>query len=538
MGSGGVVAGGHPSVAAAGQAVLAMGGNAVDAVVGAMLMAFQAEPVLASPGGGGFMVLEVEGQARALDFFSTAPGLGAGDGPWQPAPGAFWAMDVNFGPTTQTFHVGPGSMAIPGALLGLCEAQRRYGRLGLAEVMAPAIRGCEDGTPLTSMNATLLRLLEPIVRSTPAFERLMTRPDGSLLCEGDTFRNQDLGALFKAVAAAGSARIMYEGPEADALLAAARAVGAGWTAQDLASYQVLAHDPVRLMVGGAQVLLTPPPSSGGMLVAYSLALLEGWAVTPAPGSAEDVLLLRAVMAETARARAEILGAQTPNRDHMARLLDPGHVARGRARVLALLQRGAGDLRAPLAPDNGVGSTTHVSAIDADGNGCATTISSGECSGFVWPGRGVLMNNFLGEEDLNPCGFHKFPPGARMGSTMTPALLSLPDGGKVALGTGGSNRIRAAMTHVVRNLLTHRMDLSHAIQTDRTHYESGTLYVEATHSAPAIDALEAQGMETKRFHEQVMFFGGVHTAMRTGDGRLVGLGDPRRNGAAQVWPPSP
>jgi gamma-glutamyltranspeptidase / glutathione hydrolase len=536
MARGGVIAGGHPSVAEAGRAALALGGNAVDAVVGAMLMAFQAEPVLASPGGGGFMVLEVGGQARALDFFSTAPGLGASASPWQPPPGAFWAMDVNFGPTTQTFHVGPGSMAIPGALLGMCEAQRRYGRLPLADVMAPAIRGCYDGTTLTSMNATLLRLLEPIVRSNPAFERLMTHPDGRLLGLGDLYRNPDLGGLFAQVAAAGSARIMYEGPEADALLLAARSEGAGWTAQDLASYQVLEHDPVRVEVGGAQVLLTPPPSSGGMLVAYSLALLEGWPSTPAPGSVEDVLLLRAVMAEVARARADILGAQTPNRDHMRHLLARDHVQGGRARVQALLRLGAGDLKSPPVVDNKVGSTTHVSAIDADGNGCATTISSGECSGFVWPGRGVFMNNFLGEEDLNPCGFHKFLPGARMGSTMTPALVALPDGGKVALGTGGSNRIRAAVMHVIRNLLTHHMTPSAAVQTDRTHYEAGTLYVEATHSAPALAALEAQGMVTKRFDSQVMFFGGVHTAMRSGDGALLGLGDPRRDGASLTWTP--
>ncbi len=538
MGKGGVVAGGHPSVAAAGQAVLERGGNAVDAAVGAMLTAFQAEPVLAGPGGGGFMVLEVDGHAKALDFFSTAPGLGEGDSPWQPPPGAFWAMDVNFGPTTQTFHVGPGSMAIPGALLGVCEAQRRYGRLSLSEVMQPAIVACHAGTPLTSMNAILLRLLEPIIRSTPEFERQMTRLDGSLLNEGELYKNPNLGHLFEQVAAAGTAQIMYDGPLAQELLAAARACGAGWTAQDLSTYKVLEHDPVRVQVGGAEVFLTPPPSSGGMLVAYSLSLVEGWPETPAPGSREDILLLRAVMAEAARARAEILGAETPARRHMERLLDGAYIEQGRARVKKLLTLGAGDLRNPPQTDNQVGSTTHVSAIDADGNACSTTISSGECSGFVWPGRGVFMNNFLGEEDLNPCGFHRFAPGARMGSTMTPSLIRFANGGKVALGTGGSNRIRAAIFHMVRNLLTHNMSPAQAVHTDRTHYEAGTLYAEATHSAPTLSALEAEGMLTKRFDQQVMFFGGVHTVMRSPDLALAGLGDPRRNGACAVVDETP
>ncbi|PIV98038.1 MAG: hypothetical protein COW42_16980, partial [Deltaproteobacteria bacterium CG17_big_fil_post_rev_8_21_14_2_50_63_7] len=123
----GAVSAGHPEVAEVGAEILGRGGNAVDAAIAAFFTAFHAEPMLSSVGGGGFLVARVDGELSSYDFFAAAPGLGASEGPYKPGPGAFWGLEVDFGAATQTFHVGPGSIAVPGALAGLCTAHRDYG---------------------------------------------------------------------------------------------------------------------------------------------------------------------------------------------------------------------------------------------------------------------------------------------------------------------------------------------------------------------------------------------------------------------------
>lgn len=534
----GVVAAGHPEVAEAGAELLARGGNAVDAAVGAFFAAFHAEPMLSSPAGAGFLVAQIDGEAAAWDFFAAAPGLGASrERPWQPADErAFYAVEVDFGSARQSFHIGAGSVAVPGALAGLCCAQREAGRLPLATLLEPAIRISEGGATLSRMGHGVLRLLEPIVRATPEQARLLTRPDGSLLCAGDTFANPELAAFFRELAQVGSEALLYRGRFADAMLELIAAHGGGLDRADLEAYRVVRRAPltVPLCDGEHSLVLTPPPSSGGMLVAYGLALLESQRPLPVPGSTAEVLLLRAVMAETLRARAELIGAATPSDAHMARLLDGASLEAGRARVRALLELGASALPelAPVA-DNAVGNTTHVSAIDGDGNACAITLSNGECSGLVVPGYGVTLNNFLGEEDLNPCGWHRFAPGARLGSTMTPAILRSRDGAIAALGSGGSNRIRTALLQVIARLTAQGQSLAEAVGADRMHYEHGLLYAEATGLLrEPLDVLQRQGLRTSRFDVQTMFFGGVHVARQRADGSHEGIGDARRCGASR------
>lgn len=531
-GRGGVVASGHPAVSAAGIEILARGGNAVDAAVGAFFTSFHAEPLLGSPAGAGFLVARVDGQPAAWDFFANAPGLGRGEAPYTPGPGAFFCTEVDFGSATQEFHVGPGSVAVPGALAGLCVAQREAGRLSLSEVLGPARRACAEGTATLGMGAFAVQLLAPIVRSDPPFERYFQGPSGALLVEGEPFHNPDLGRFYDALATAGSEAVLYDGALTGPLVAEVQGRGGGLTREDLRAYRVRREDPVQVALGdGTRLLLCPPASSGGMLLAYGAALLDGLPA-PALGSCEDVLLLRAVMAETLHARAEVLGGDTPRPAHADRLLAPATLAAGRARVRTLLDRGPGPL--PPEPSEPLGSTTHVSVIDRDGNACAVTVSNGECSGLVLPGHGVFLNNFLGEADLNPHGFHRWPPGTRLGSSMTPLLALRPDGTVLAVGSGGSNRIRSALLQVVRNLAVHGLPAEDAVCADRLHYEDHRLYAEAADRyAESTAALEAEGLDLARFHGHNMFFGGAHLALRRPDGTVTGVGDPRRSGAAAV-----
>ncbi len=534
-GGGGVVTSGHPAVSAAGVEVLRAGGNAVDAAVGAFFTSFHAEPLLSSAAGGGFAVAVVDGEPAAWDFFATAPGLGGDPRPYQPPPGAFYAAEVDFGSARQTFHVGPGSVAVPGALAGLCTAQREAGRLSLPAVLEPARRACETGTPTRWMGAFAARLLAPIVRSTPEFERFFMGPHGGLVEADDLYRNADLGRFYDALVAVGSEGLWHDGPLTDLLVAEVAGRGGGLTRADLTTYAVKRRMPVTLRRDdGTMLLLAPPTSSGGMLLAYGTALLDGQP-TPPQGSAREVLLLRAVMAETLHARAEVIGEQTPSVQHAERLLDPGTIASGRRRLASLLDRGVGAL--PPEPSSRLGSTTHVSAIDRHGNACSITVSAGECSGLVLPGHGVFLNNFLGEQDINPGGFHRLAPGARMASSMTPMVLRHPDGRLTALGSGGSNRIRTALLQVVRNLVVHRLTPEESVAADRLHYEDGTLYAEiAGRYAEAVPALARDGLSVSPFPQPSMYFGGAHLASRAPDGRVHGMGDPRRAGAAAVEEP--
>ncbi len=252
---------------------------------------------------------------------------------------------------------------------------------------------------------------------------------------------------------------------------------------------------------GRTVLTNPPPSAGGILIARALALLDGRAAAP------DAAALVEVMAATQRER-------TP--EFLEGLDDPAFVAR-------FLGRGA--------PAGALGSTTHIAALDADGWACSVTCSAGSASGVIVPGTGVHLNNMLGEQDLNPLGFHRHPPGRRMPSMMSPTIVLRDGAPELAVGSAGSNRIRSAVLQTIVRCVDDGMRAQDAIDAPRLHYEDEIVYAE-----PGIDieTLERAGWTVSRFRDRNLFFGGAQAVMR-GDARLAfsGGGDPRRGGAAVV-----
>ena len=480
------------------------------------------------------MLVEHKGEAVAYDFGAAAPGMGLG-GVYQPAEEAFQSILVDFKSAQQTFHIGAGSVAVPGALQGLMRAHQAHGRLPLSEVLAPAIRATREGTKITDMGQMAFDLLDGIVRWTPAMEQVFT-DNGRRYRAGDRYANPALSRLFEALASGAIPPTFAKGPLLEALLAEVKAQGGGVTQEDLAAYEVGCRAPIRVELSDeAELLLNPPPSSGGMLIAYGLLLLQGHDLPPAD-SLDEHLLLRAVMAETLVARAEIIGEETPCLAHVDALLSPEQIKLGRARLAAQLARGTAPLLEEAELENQLGSTTHVSVVDAEGNACSVTISNGECSGLILEEWGLPLNNVLGEEDLNPGGFHKFPPGARLGSTMCPCLLRWrgKEAGRVtALGSGGSNRIRTVLLQVIRNLVSHGMNVEAAVAAGRVHYED-QFYGEGTESISATgEALRAAGCEVSIFPARHMFFGGVHMVERDAQGNFSGVGDPRRSGAHRI-----
>jgi gamma-glutamyltranspeptidase / glutathione hydrolase len=489
----GVVAAGHPVSASAGADALRAGGNAVDAALGAMLVSFVCEPLLTGLGAGGYMMVVAPGREPVLlDFFVEAPGRGVA--PEQHA--ALIRVPVSFGDAVQEFHVGAASVGTFGMPAGVCEAARRFARLRLADLVAPAAALARDGVALNQQQAYITEILAGIVTSTPEAAELFA-PGGQLLQAGDRLRQPELAAALERLGEEGS-RPFYEGDVGAAIVDWLADRGGLVTRADLAAYQVTDRRPLRTGYRGRDVLTNPPPSAGGILIARALAMLDS---EPGPPSLAQLV---EVMERTQRER-------TP--EFLAGLDDPGFVD-------AFLARPAGRL----------GSTTHIAALDHDGWACSVTCSNGEGSGVIVPGTGVHLNNMLGEEDLNPLGFHRHRPGRRMPSMMSPTVV-LRDGiAELAVGSAGSNRIRSAVLQTIIRSIDDGLAAQQAVEAPRVHFEGGVVY-----SEPGIPTaeLEQAGRSVAPFRARNLFFGGAQAAARGEDGAFSGGGDPRRGGAAVV-----
>ncbi len=191
------------------------------------------------------------------------------------------------------------------------------------------------------------------------------------------------------------------------------------------------------------------------------------------------------------------------------------------------------MRAAARHPAAVRGTTHISVIDSDGNVASTSLSNGEGSGYVVGDFGFMLNNMLGEEDVAPGGVWR--EGTRLSSMMAPTIIMQTDGTATALGTGGSNRIRTAILQVTVNLLDRGMSLAEAVEAARLHVEKcGTLSFEAGLSNAEQEALAGASPEAHVWPKRNLFFGGVHTARRHGDGSVEGAGDPRRAGVVVTF----
>jgi gamma-glutamyltranspeptidase/glutathione hydrolase len=486
MGEGkGVVAAGHPLTAQAGARVLREGGNAVDAAVAAMLMSFVAEPLLTGLGAGGHMLVAGGGVSPALlDFFVQAP-TRIGDG----SEAELLGVDVSFGDAAQRFHIGPASCGVYGAPAGVCEAARRWGTVSLEELAAPAAELARDGVVLNAGQAYVAEILATLLTSTPECAALWA-PRGRILREGEMLVNPELGDALMRLAREGP-EPFYGGDVAAAVCEWLRERGGSLTPTDLAGYRAVEREPVLVVYRDREILTNPPPSAGGTLLAYALVLLNR---EPAPPS------LRGILAAMAAAQSE----RTPE------FVEGLEQERFLERFLA----------------SRLGSTTHISVIDGEGRACSTTCTNGEGSGVVVPGTGIHLNNVMGEEDLNPLGFHLHPAGRRMPSMMAPSIVLRDGEVELVLGSAGSNRIRSALLQTIVAAVDHGMEAQAAVDAPRIHYEDGVVFAE-----PGIDLDELDGAErVVRFGGRNLFFGGVQAALRR-DGELSGAGDPRRGGVA-------
>lgn len=438
--------------------------------------------------------------ATLIDFFVAAPGLGGhslGD-ELKPIPVHFDAK------TTQIFNAGAVSCAVPGTAAGLSVALEQYGSAPMPDLIGPAVKLAREGAPLNRQQAYVLRILEPIYTATEAAREIYA-PQGRILAEGDLFRYSDLATAIERYAAEGSASI-YSGEVAAAIEEYVCSRGGLLSAADLAAYEAVEREPVAATFAGYELLSNPPPSAGGLLIAFSLALLERMGAT---GTAE----IAAAMDAANMAREDGFSDALEREGFSSEFLEPSA------------------LEAALSRTDRLGSTTHLAAMDSDGLCASVTCSNGTGSGMVVPGTGVHLNNMLGEEDLNPRGFNLSDPGTRISSMMAPTLL-LEDGEvRAGLGSAGSNRIRSAVLQTTVNLLAHGMAPQQAVEAARIHLEAAVLQAEPGIDPAILDRLEAGGRQVVRWTERNLFFGGVQVVTRDPEsGALDGGGDPRRGGA--------
>src|SRR4051794_12002196 len=320
----GVVAAGPPLTAAAGAGALRAGGNAVDAALAALLPSFVTEPLLTGLGAGGYMLVAPPDRAPVLlDFMVEAPGRDADVSRRSPLD----AVVVDFGDAVQVFHIGASSCGVYGVPAGVAAAAGRFGALALTELAAPAAALARGGVEVNATQGYLWELLAPIATATPESRKRFCI-DGHVPHRGDVIRDPELGDAIERLAAEG-AEPFYRGDIGRAVSDWVTGRGGTLTPADLAAYAVIARDPVHVRYRGREVLTNPPPSAGGILIAYALALL-GRAPGP-PGPVEIVAAMEAAQAE--RTDAFLEGLDRP-----------------------------GFLEAFMA--SRLGSTTHVAVLDA------------------------------------------------------------------------------------------------------------------------------------------------------------------------------
>jgi gamma-glutamyltranspeptidase/glutathione hydrolase len=501
----GTIAAGHERSAEAGISALRAGGNAFDAAVAALCAACVAEPVLASLGGGGFLLARPAGGAPVVyDFFTQTPRVRRREGDTELYP-----VEVDFGDARQEFHIGKGAIATPGVIAGIQAIHGELCRLPLAELLAPASRWAREGVEINGFQHRFASIIEPILRATPEAFAVHASPRGPerLARPGERVPQPDLADALEAIAAEGGSPL-YQGPWGERLAADCAAGGGHLTPDDLQAYRVVRREPIARDYRAGRVYTNPPPALGGGLILFALGLLSEVELgAMRRRGAGHLHALAKAMELTQRLRREGRPEGAPGEDPLA------------ARLVELMRREALFRR----------GTTQISVADQEGNLASLTLSNGEGCGYVLPGTGIMMNNMLGEEDINPHGFNCWPANRRMSSMMSPTLLELPDGAWVVTGSSGSNRIRSAILQVLVNLADFGLPLAEAVAAPRIHFEGGLLNLEPPVGEDTLRRLAQRWPRMQLWTSQSVFYGGAHSVQLGPGGGLAGAGDQRRGG---------
>ncbi len=543
-GTRGMVVTNHPLASAAGAEMLAEGGNAVDAAIAALFTLCVVEPMMVGIFGGGMAHLRLaDGRHVLIDGLCTAPAASRAD---------------SFRPVSETLPdyqevagrenaIGAKAVAVPGALAGWCEALSRFGTLGLAAVMAPAIRHAARGFAVTPYLSECIAEVAGDLARDAEIARLYL-PGGAPLAAGRRLVMGDFAEILRLIAREGPASL-YGGALGGIVVDHIARSGGLLTADDLAAYRTIEREIVRGTYRGYEILGPPPPSSGGVHVIEMLNILEGYDIAAMGFGSPDALHLVAEALKIAFA------------DRAAATADPVFVAVPVAALIAkdyaVERRGRIDLARAQSWGAGVGpgespNTTHVTVADGAGNIVTSTQTINSLFGarFVVPGTGIVPNNYMYLFDPHPGRALSIAPGKRITTSQSP-LIVLKDGRPAfALGLPGGLRIFGSAMQALVNLIDHGMSLQEAVEAPRLWTQGGLgtqggpVEIEEGFPEPVRQALRERGHDvTVKPHVA----GGMNAiefavdgtmtgaACWRADGTPIGLGGGLARAGVRFWP---
>ena len=516
-----VVVSGSPLASQVGRDILQQGGNAVDAAVAVGFALSVVHPEAGNIGGGGFMIIRPhDGPVQALDYRETAP-AGA-------------SRDMYRAGGSEASVTGQLSAGVPGAVAGLTEAHRRYGRLPFAKVIEPAIRLANQGFVIDEYRSSSIGEDSARLVLFPA-SRATYLPNGRPPIPGTIFNQPELGATLEAIRDSGAAGF-YRGRVADLVVSEMKRGGGIITLQDLDSYRAVWREPIEITYRGYTIYSMPPASSGGVTMGEILNVMEAFGPLPPFGSATLIHREAEAMRRAFTDRNTYLGDPAFVQNPTERLLSKEYAGN--------LRRQIGE-RASVTPRfdssvRGGTSTTHYSVIDAEGNAvsCTTTLNNSYGSAVTVTGAGFLLNDEMDDFATSPGEPNMYglvqgeanaiAPGKRMLSAMTPSIVLNPKKQLyLVVGTPGGPRIITMVYHVISNVIDHRMSLADAVAVPRMHHQGlpDSLQVEQDgFSGATLDSLRARGHNVSaRGH-----WGDVEAIIRTPSG-WQGVSDPRLGG---------
>jgi len=570
--AGGMVASQEQLASEAGAAVLRQGGNAVDAAVATAFVLAVTLPQAGNLGGGGFAVLWLPGPSPARGRGclpvqrpgASGPELAIGRGvavavnfretaPLAATPGMF--LDADGQVDRQRATRSLLSTAVPGTPAGLLLAQRCYGRLPLARVMAPAIALAEQGFAVGPELSRSLRQAAPLLQADPTSRQLFFQPPRQAGDEpqpyrpGQLLRQPQLAASLRRIAAAGEAGF-YQGSSAQALVALMRERGGLIRQADLDAYRAQLVRPLRARFRGATVLGMPPPSSGGVTLLQLLQILEPlplerWGLNSAAG----IHALVEAMNLAYRDRNQWLGDPDQVSIPLERLLSADHASALRGQLDLDRHRAASTLAPPAAPRREGPNTTHLSVADRNGGLVAltTTLNFAYGNGVSVPGAGFLLNNEMDDFTASPgqpnayglvqAEANAIAPGKRPLSSMSPTLVFRPDGSPwLATGSPGGSRIITTVLQVLLGRLVHGLNLASAVASPRVHSQlwPDQISHEQGISPDTLELLRRRGHQLQL--APAMGSANSVEVLQPAAGELcrsLGVADPRRLDAAAV-----
>jgi gamma-glutamyltranspeptidase/glutathione hydrolase len=509
----GMVTSNHPLASHAGCEILLNGGIAVDAAAGVMFALSVVEPMMTTIFGAGFMNIRLaDGTAVVIDNYAEVP-RGAAPDMFEPIPD-----DIDHGVVDNLNTTGHLAVAVGGTLLGWATAVKKYGRLSLAEVVAPAVRMARTGFRVSPYLQSFIReTKDDLARYTDSSKVFL--PGGRVPDVGDRIVRPEYGDTLEAVGRHGP-DYLYHGPLGRAIAEDMTVNGGLITFEEIEEYQVYELPPLKGQVaGGYEILAPPPPSSGGAhIIQMSKILAQDDLKGMGFGTPDWVHIISEAMKIAFADRAEYMADPKTTNIPLEWLISDSYASERRAEIK--MDR-AGSYKPGIAVAPEANNTTTATVMDAEGNVVATTntLHSPFGSKVTVPGTGMLLNNNMQLMDPWPGRTNSIAPGKRILSSMSPVIVERDGEPYLALGSVGGLKIFGSVFQAICNIIHHRMSLQQALEAPRLWDRGAGLEIER--GFPSMDALvrELEG----RGHEVTQVFksgGGMNGLMRDADSNMI------------------